>query len=135
MGKRERTGWGFDGGWDHLESREKTDYFHSGERDCIKLNCHGLAKAPCGQVPPSVLFCSAPLCTNETCWKQQQVMGASPLLFPPTIPLPLLISTKKMHHTPGSPGVRAQPPTGKNKSAPTTGSESTEIGEHARILP
>jgi len=33
MGKQGRTGCGFDGGQDDEESREKTDYFHSGERD------------------------------------------------------------------------------------------------------
>lgn len=65
-------------------------------------------------------------------------MGASPLLFSPPLTLPPLASTKKMpglHHAPGSPGLTAQPPTSKNKSAPIAiESENSEIGEHTCIL-
>lgn len=126
-------GGGADGGQDHQESRAKADYFYSRERDCIKLNCHGLAKAPDGQARTVAFFVPAHSCTNEICQKEQQAMGASLLLSSPH-----LASTKKMqgpHCAAGSPGVTAQLPTSKNKSAPTTReSESTEIGKCIRIL-
>lgn len=44
-GKHERPEWRFDRGQDYQESRENADSFHSEERDCIKLNSHGLPKA------------------------------------------------------------------------------------------
>ena len=67
---------------------------------------------------PQRLFDSSQSCPNVIHRQEQQGMGSSSLL---TFASPHLYHEGTgAHRTPGSPGVTAQPPTGKNKCAPTT---------------
>lgn len=80
------------------------------------------APAATGHEPCSPLYSSVSVLSK--CNPRARAAGHG-LLF--SHHLAFTMKALGLHHTPGSPGVTAQPPTGKNKSAPaTTESERTD---------
>lgn len=95
-------------------SSERLFPFHGGVGLRVVQECSALA--PGGPMPRSALFDPLQSCQNVIHWQEQQGAGSSSLLT--SSPLTSTMKALEPHHTPSSPGVTAQPPTGKNKSAP-----------------